>query len=288
MRDTVAGGYADPAYAAALARRRGAAGLPRCGGSLLVRPTPDAADPRRDRPLPAVRVRGLVGPGARISTMLRDQLVSVSLVADPFGGWTAEGLRACFPDLMAPFKEHHVVDLGADAPASARTTAATRARRCATSTWRSSTRPADLLDDWIALYDNLVRRHEITRHRGVLARGVRGAVRGPRPRRAARLGGGRDRRRHALVRPRRRRRTTTCGAYSERGYELKASFALFATALEHFAAARASPGSSLGAGAGVGDGAGDGLDRFKRRLGDRHAARRISAGGSSRRTATGS
>jgi hypothetical protein len=53
------------------------------------------------------------------------------------------------------------------------------------------------------------------------------------------------------------------GAYSERGYDLGASFALFWYALEYFA------GSgllwlNLGAGAGLKDEASDGLGRFKR------------------------
>ena len=51
-------------------------------------------------------------------------------------------------------------------------------------------------------------------------------------------------------------------AYSEQGYRLDASYALLASALEHFAADASLRWASLGAGAGV-DAAGAGLDRFK-------------------------
>jgi hypothetical protein len=53
------------------------------------------------------------------------------------------------------------------------------------------------------------------------------------------------------------------GAYSEFGYELRASFALFSFAIDYFAADRLR-WLNLGAGAGVQGDATDGLSRFKR------------------------
>lgn len=109
-RESVAGGYADPAYAASLTEVGEQLLLPRCGGSILVRPTPrfDYAD--AIGPYPLFACANWSGLADDLSE-LRDELVSVSLVADPFGAWTVEELRASFPDLMVPFKEHHVVDL---------------------------------------------------------------------------------------------------------------------------------------------------------------------------------
>src|SRR5215213_8208057 len=52
------------------------------------------------------------------------------------------------------------------------------------------------------------------------------------------------------------------GAYSERGYELRASFALFQHAIEQFAR-RGLRWLNLGAGAGAASGAESGLSRFK-------------------------
>ncbi len=53
------------------------------------------------------------------------------------------------------------------------------------------------------------------------------------------------------------------GAYTEEGYQLRASFALFRKALEYFAESGLHY-ANLGAGAGIGSGADDGLTRFKR------------------------
>ena len=53
------------------------------------------------------------------------------------------------------------------------------------------------------------------------------------------------------------------GAYTEEGYELRASFALFRKALDYFAESGLNY-ANLGAGAGLGSSAGDGLTRFKR------------------------
>ena len=259
MRDTVAGGYADPAYAGALCEFGEPLGLPRCGGSLLVRPTPGARDRDAIGPYPLFSCPDWSGLAADLDD-LRDQLVSVSLVADPFGGWTVEELDVCFPDLMMPFKEHHVVDLRGDAGISS------HHRRNVRAALRDvevevMERPADLLDDWIALYDNLVRRHGITgiaafspaafaaqfEVRGLVA--IRASAEGETVGATLWFVAGDVAYYHL-------------GAYSAAGYELKASFALFATALAHFAR-EGLAWLSLGAGAGIGDGAGDGLDRFK-------------------------
>jgi len=45
---------------------------------------------------------------------LAGELVSVSLVADPFGDWSLETLEHCFPDVLLRFKDHFVVELGPD------------------------------------------------------------------------------------------------------------------------------------------------------------------------------
>ena len=43
---------------------------------------------------------------------LQEQLVSVSVVTDPFGEYDLPYLQACFKDLAIPFKHHFVIDLG--------------------------------------------------------------------------------------------------------------------------------------------------------------------------------
>ena len=160
---------------------------------------------------------------------------------------------------MVPFKEHHVVDLsGAEISAHHRRNARKALRDVEV---EILPRPADLLDDWLALYEHLARRHEIT---GIAAFSdaafaalfeVSGLV-------AVRAAADGETVGATLWLVRDDVAYYHLGAYSPRGYELKASFALFATALEHFTR-QGLAWLSLGAGAGVGDGAGDGLDRFK-------------------------
>lgn len=72
---------------------------------------------------------------------LKADLVSLTLVADPFGNHDVEGLRRCFRDLVIPYKEHFVVDLSLPLPPLRRPAIATmRAKRCGTSLWRSAPR----------------------------------------------------------------------------------------------------------------------------------------------------
>ena len=151
-------GYANAAYAASLADARRAARAARCGGSLLVRRTPGLADARRDRPLPALRVRRLVGPGGRP----RRPRATSSSPCRPRGRPVRQlGARAsstpAFPDLLVPVQgapRRRPRD-GAVARARSphhRRNARERALRARRGRGRRA-EPADMLDDWIALYD---------------------------------------------------------------------------------------------------------------------------------------
>jgi hypothetical protein len=42
---------------------------------------------------------------------LNDELVSLTVVTDPFGGYDVSDLRECFRDVVTPFKQHFVVKL---------------------------------------------------------------------------------------------------------------------------------------------------------------------------------
>ena len=189
-------------------------------------------------------------------------LVTVALVADPFGDWTVEVLDQAFPDLRIAFKEHYVVDLAAEplarVSAHHQRFAARGLRKVAVECVAD---PASLLDDWVELYSGLVRRHAIT--------GVSAFSRDAFARQLEVPG---------IVAFRALAGETVVGAalwyvdagvgywhlaaYSERGYKLDASYALLATALEHFVTAGVRC-LSLGAGAGHAADAEDGLSRFK-------------------------
>ncbi len=251
--------YADAAYVASLTGIGDPVPLPRSGGWLLSRRV--AGTGRRD----------LTGPYPLLScsrwdvladdlAALDDDVLSVVAVADPLGTWDWADLEAAFPDHLVPFKRHLVRDLDRPAPLPAhhrrRLRHAARAvdvEVCAD--------PTDHLDDWVALYDFLVTRHRVT--------GISAFSRDSFSRQLAVS---------RMVALRAERHGTTVGmtlwlvggdtayyhlgASTAEGYELSASYALFAEALDHLrglGVARVDLGGNAGAAHRE-----DGLFRFKR------------------------
>lgn len=91
------------------------------------------------------------------------QLVSLTLVTDPFGAYDEADLRRCFPDLMVPFKRHSVIDL--EQPVERIVTR--RHRKEARRALRNVSvhvhpDPPAFLETWMGLYDHLVARHRIS------------------------------------------------------------------------------------------------------------------------------
>lgn len=90
-----------------------------------------------------------------------DELVSVVVVADPFGNFSPESLALTF-DFAAPFKEHFVADL--QLPISS--VVSKHHRYYARKTLRDvavevCATPVELLDDWCELYRNVIQRHRL-------------------------------------------------------------------------------------------------------------------------------
>jgi hypothetical protein len=255
------GGYRHPSYAAALGELGTPLHLARSGGSLLVRPIPGF--PARDAmgPYPLFCCSDWSALAADLDS-LDGGLVSVALVTDPFGDWTVEQLDTAFPDRREAFKEHFVVELApgplARVSAHHQRFAARGQRKVSVEQVRA---PADLLEEWVDLYGELVRRHDVTG-----------------PAAFSRLSFERQLAVPGLVAFRAREAGSTVGAalwfvdgdvaywhlaaYSPRGYKLDASYALVAAALEHFAGS-ALTWACLGAGAGHTADPTDGLSRFK-------------------------
>src|SRR5215213_167111 len=256
-------GYSHPGYAASLAEFGHPRALPRSSGWLLERPITHT--PYRDAmgcyPLFACR------DWSKLDLDLEElsaELVSVALVADPFGDYEAAYLRKCFPTLVTPFKEHLVTDLSHAPENFVAPQHRRKARKALERLDVERCEDATLfLNDWIELYANLIRRHGI---RGLTAFSggsfeAQLAVPGLSMFRAMcddeTVGmtlwytGGKVAYYHL-------------GAYSELGYKLEASFALFWRALEYFSSQRVK-WLDLGAGAGLSDAnRADGLTRFKR------------------------
>jgi hypothetical protein len=189
-------------------------------------------------------------------------LVSIALVTDPFGDYTYERLRRTFKGLVVPFKEHFVVDLKA-----AETFVHPHHRRKAARALQElyiqqCINPADCLDEWTTLYKTLIKRHGISGiavfSRESFAKQLRvpGIVAFRAVHRDDTVG-------MLLWYVQGNRAYYHLGAYSPRGYELQASFALFNYAIEYFAR-HGFEWLNLGAGAGREADAESGLSRFKR------------------------
>jgi hypothetical protein len=195
---------------------------------------------------------------------LQGELASLAIVADPFGEHDPDYLRQCFPDVVVPFKEHAVVDLS-QSPASFvdahhRRNARKALERVTVEPQADATRFAA---EWIALYGKLIERHQI---RGLTAFSEESfraqlAVPGLTMFRATH---GDETVGMTLWYADRGVAYYHLGAYSDAGYELGASFALFWRVIEYFSS-QGLQWLNLGAGAGLsGSGEVDGLTRFKR------------------------
>lgn len=252
-------GYRHPRYAAALAAFGRPRHLPRCDGWLLECPIPGSAATDLRGCYPIFNCADWAGLGADLACV--HEPVALTLVADPFGAYDPALLQRCFPDLATPYKQHFVVDLAqAGAQIAGHHARNIRKARALVAVERCE-RPGAYLDEWVDLYANLVQRHRI-----------RGIAAFSRASLAAQLEV------PGLALYRARAGSETVGmvlwyvdgavgyyhlaAYSDRGYALRASYALFAAAITEFAPQLR--WLSLGAGAGVHGRGDDGLTRFKR------------------------
>jgi hypothetical protein len=154
-------GYCHRDYANSLAEFGRPLELPRCCGWLLERPIPafSAKDAMGCYPLFCCLDWQRLGDDF---DQLREELVALSLVADPFGNFTTDMLKRLF-DVVLPYKEHFVADLSL--PLEQFTSA--RHRKYGRKVLRNisvevCSSPAAHLDEWVMLYNHLIERHNIT------------------------------------------------------------------------------------------------------------------------------
>jgi hypothetical protein len=260
-RSTTMQGYAHPEYAASLSEFGTPRFLPQSGGWILERPVPNSSDLDAMGCYPIFACMDWAALRADLENIGRE-LISLSLVADPFGEHNATLLRECFGDLVMPFKQHFVVDLSRPAESFVHPHHLRNARRA-----RKKLRvelcaaPLDFLDDWNALYQALVQRHDIrglaafSRECFAMQLAVPGMV-------AFRAAADENTEGMLLWYVQGKVAYYHLGAYSTPGYDLGASFALFSHSIEYFAA-QGIEWLNLGAGAGVGSDGESGLNRFK-------------------------
>jgi hypothetical protein len=190
-------------------------------------------------------------------------LVSLALVADPFGQYDLPFLHRCFRDVVNPFKSHLIVDLKRSLGSFVSNHHRRNARK-SLERLRVEECKVDhsVIEDWLGLYENLVRRHNIkgiaSFSKSALAKQL--AVPGIVVIRALHEGEvvgmllwytDNDVAYYHL------------GAFNDRGYSLKASFALFWSSIKGFSDA-GYRWLNLGAGSGIKTNREDGLTRFKK------------------------
>ena len=191
------------------------------------------------------------------------ELVSIVIVTPPFCPLKPEQLTTIFPDLCRPLKEHHIVFLDEDWEKHVtyhhRRNSRWALQRVLVERLADPTRH---LDVWAALYDNLIQRRNI---RGIARFGrmsfsqqleVPGLV-------AFRAVQGNEILGMVLWYAFGENACYHLGAYSEKGYELKAGFAIFWEAINFFSQLGLRR-LDLGGGAGAFCDGQDGLSRFKR------------------------
>ena len=257
---TCESGYLHAAYAASLAEFGTPRLLPQCAGWILEREIAGttARDAMGCYPLFACRDWSQLESDL---DGLRGEVTSLALIADPFGDYSPSDLQRCFVDIARPFKEHFVVDLSRPPKQFVHMHHRRSARRAlARLTVERCEEPRLFLDEWMHLYSTLVARH-----------GLKGLTAFSRESFARQL----EVPGLVMLRAVHEGRSVGMtlwytqkdvgyyhlGAYSEAGYELRASFAIFHSALEYFAASGLRH-LNLGAGAGIREGS-DGLTRFK-------------------------
>lgn len=254
-------GYASTAYAHAVAGAGEPLLLPRSQGWLVQRPIRDSGWRDASGPYPLFSCANWDALGEDLEA-LAGGLVSVVLVADPFGDYAPDSLRRGFPDVMRPFKDHYVVDLSRDPTDFVAENHRRNARKALQAVTVTPCQPAEQwAAKWIALYRSLINRHHINGPAAFSDQSLAAQLRVP-----------------GLVAWRAEADGETVGmalwyvqgqvgyyhlaAYSDEGYRLRASFAIFWRALEYFAAGGLR-WLNLGAGAGL-QATEDGLTRFKR------------------------
>jgi hypothetical protein len=161
LETRIEGGYAHSDYARALSEFGKPRSLTQSGGWILEREIPrtDARDAMGCYPIFSCRDWSLLQDDL---DKIGPELVSLVLVADPFGNFSKELLLDTFTAKVVPFKEHFVADLQQSASDfvskhhqyySRKTLRTIRVELCE--------EPAEMLDEWLELYGLLVQRHQL-------------------------------------------------------------------------------------------------------------------------------
>ncbi len=153
-------GYAHPEYARSLAEFGTPRELPRCGGWILERQIPGVPYLDAMGCYPLFACKDWSGLHADLES-LRNDLVTLALVAEPFGAFDLAYLQRCF-DVVIPFKEHFVTDLSYPQNDIVSQHHRYYARKGLKKVHIEKCHdPTQFLDEWVDLYANLIKKHNI-------------------------------------------------------------------------------------------------------------------------------
>lgn len=152
--------YGSRAYAKSLAEFGAVIHLPRCDGFLLKRNIPGTSAYDAMGSYPLFFCQDWAAVSADLAACA-EELVSVSLVADPFGDYTPEILESTF-DVVNPFKQHYLVDLTTPLDTIGSRHHRREARKARNKIEvKVCSVPAEFSPAWNTLYAALSRRHAI-------------------------------------------------------------------------------------------------------------------------------
>lgn len=159
-RNELVSGYASRAYAESLSEFGELIHLPGSGGHLLKRNIPGTPYYDAMGCYPLFFCKDWSRLDADLA-QLPEEVVSVSLVAEPFGAYSTSALEGGF-DVVNPFKVHYIVDLNR----SIEKIGTRHHRKQARSALKDiqvevCKDPAGFFDPWCELYQTLVGRHNI-------------------------------------------------------------------------------------------------------------------------------
>ncbi len=253
--------YTHPAYAASLAEFGAPCQLPGSGGWVLERPIPGYPEVDATGCYPIFSCVDWKRLGEDLQAA-GDRWVSLAAVPDPFGEITPEDLRACFPDVFLPFKEHYAVDLSRQAGLTITSHHRYYARQALKAL--EITVISDLpgfLPTWQVLYAHLVQRRRISGIRAFSAEAFARLFEVPGVTILCASLAGQPVAAHIWL-AQGESIYSHLAAASEEGYRRGAFYALYACAIDHFKTQAA--WLDLGGAAGLVNSNQDGLSRFKR------------------------
>ncbi len=260
--DSIMFGYAHPLYAASFQNMSQPIELRRSDGWILKRQISGASSYDAMGCYPLFCCRDWSALKQDFEALNKD-ILTLTVVTDPFGEYEYEDLKNIFNHIAAPYKEHFVIDLSQEPRAYISSHHQRNICKALKNvSVESSSQPEQLAKTWLKLYQHLIQRHEIEGIAAFSAQALIDQLSVPGIKvfcameDSSVVG-------MMLWYVQQEVAYYHLAAYTDRGYKLKASFALFQKAIDHFSATGLS-WISLGAGAGVQGDTSDGLTRFKR------------------------